>query len=294
MDAAASQCRPIWIYTYSVAGKASASAQLPENPSPNVFGPGAESTWSNTPTVTYQPVLGDRFTKSLLQPVPPAAIFQLLQGGWPADLLLRTVVGSINRLRNNSLGMAADADFGQMVEAFSRIQRSGGLGIRVEPRKNGSAGVIVLRQGDPSPGLLEDGRQVRQLLGIEEGIGEFEITYGLIPRNRREVAILSRSMLEIIPELGHGVELPATHVADSRATPGRRRAGDAPATALVRIRSGTAARGALKRVTDALRKPATHPVFREDRVRFRNARNARCARTGCRTAFSANLQAASW
>ena len=60
-----------------------ARATLPSRADPNVLSIGGTGNWSNTPTVTYQPLLGDRFTKSLLQPVPPVAVFQLLQGGWP-------------------------------------------------------------------------------------------------------------------------------------------------------------------------------------------------------------------
>ena len=229
------------INSYAVAGKASAGASLPGGTDPNVFNLGAEGTWSNTPTVTYQPLLGDRFTRSLLQPVPPAAVFQLMQGGWPADLVFRTAARSINGLRNDSYGIGADPAFRELVETISRIQRAGGLGIRVEARKDGSAVVVVLRKADMDAGLLEDIRRVRELLGLEKGIGEFEVTYGLVPRGPREVAMLSRSMLELLLELGFGIELPASHATDGRATPGRRQAGDAPASALVRIHSGTAA-----------------------------------------------------
>lgn len=229
------------INSYSVGGKASAGASLPTRADPDVFNLGTDTTWSNTPTVTYQPVLGDRFTKSMLQPVPPAAVFQLLQGGWPAELVLPTVVGSINGLRNDSVGIAAAPGFRQLIEALSRIQSAGGLGIRIEPRKDGSAVIIVLRPGSQDATLIEDGRRVQELLGLEEGASEFDITYGLVPRNRREVAMLTRSMLEIMLQLGFGVELPATHATDGRALPGRRQAGDAKAQPLVRIHSGTEA-----------------------------------------------------
>lgn len=229
------------INSYSVGGKASAGVDLPSRADPSVFNLGADSTWSNTPTVTYQPVLGDRFTKSMLQPVPPAAVFQLLQGGWPAELVLPTVVGSINGLRNASLGLAADPGFNQLVGALSRIQGANGLGIRIEPRQDGAAVIIVLRRGQQDAELTEDGRRVQELLGLEEGISEIDITYGLFPRNRREVALLSRSMLEIMLQLGFGVELPATHATDGRALPGRGQVGDATVKPLVRIRSGTEA-----------------------------------------------------
>ena len=86
------------INSYTVGGNATAHATLPSRTDPNVLVLGGSGNGSNTPTVTYQPLLGDRFTKSLLQPIPPAAVFQLLQGGWPASLVFRTVVGSVNGL----------------------------------------------------------------------------------------------------------------------------------------------------------------------------------------------------
>jgi len=229
------------IDSYTVGGNANAQATLPSRIDPDVLQLGAGATWSNTPTVTYQPLLGDQFTRSLLQPIPPTSVFQLLQAGWPADLVLRTTVQSINGLRNDSFGRGGDPGFFQLTEAMSRIQRAGALGIRVEPRKDGSAVVIVLRQGGTDKEVLEDGRHVRELLGLDAGIGEFDITYGLLPRSGREVAILSRSMLELFLELGFGIELPPAHAMDGRAAPGLWRPGDAEDKPLVRIHSGTEA-----------------------------------------------------
>jgi len=228
------------INSYSVGGKASAVATLPSATDPNVLSLLAEGTWTNTPTVTYQPLLGDRFTRSLLQPVPPSAVFQLLQSSWPADVVIPTVIRSINGLRNDSYGIGADPGFPELVEALSRIQRNGGLSIRVEARKEGAAVVIVLGRSDRDPKLLHDARRVRELLGLAAGIGEIEVAYGSVPRSDREIAMVTRSMMELMVELGFGVELPAAHVTDGRATPGLRQAGDAQSSALVRIRSGTA------------------------------------------------------
>ncbi len=102
------------INSYTVGGNASAGATFPSRPNPDVLQLGATGNWSNTPTVTYQPLMGDRFTRSMLQPIPPAAVFQLLQGGWPANLVFRTVVGSVNGLRNVSVGVAADPGFDEL------------------------------------------------------------------------------------------------------------------------------------------------------------------------------------
>ena len=226
------------INSYTLGGNASAQASLPSRISPDVFQLGGSGNWSNTPTVTYQPVIGDRFTKSMLEPIPPASIFQLLQGGWPATLVFRTVVGSVNGLRNASAGAASDPGFDELIEALSRIQRVGDIGIRVEARKAGGGVVAVIRRAEPGTPVGEDGRRVRELLGLANDISEVEITYGLIPRNRSEVAVLSRSMMEILLQLGFGIDLPAEHASGVRALPGQWQAGEGKARPLVRIHSG--------------------------------------------------------
>jgi len=140
-----------------------------------------------------------------------------------------------------ALWVLADPGFQQLVEALTRIQRAGGLGIRVEPRKDGSAVVVVIRRENQGAEPGKDARLVQELLGLEEGISEFEIVYGLVPKDHREVALLSRSMLEIMLQLGFGIDLPAEHARDGRALPGRWQVGDAEAKPLVRIHSGNEA-----------------------------------------------------
>jgi hypothetical protein len=227
------------INSYTVGGEASAQATIPSRTDPDVLEFGALGRWSNTPTVTYQPLLGDRFTKSLLRPIPPASVFQLVQGGWGANLVFRTVVGSVNGRRNAAYGMAADSAFNELTEAMERIQRAGNIGIRVEPGQGDGGGVlVVIPRAEAGTGPGEDGRRVRTLLGLSEDAKEFEIAYGLIPRKPNEVAVLTRSMMEIMLQLGFGIELPAEHATAGRVLPGQWQPGETPAKPLVRIHSG--------------------------------------------------------
>ena len=112
------------VNSYTVGGNANVQAQIPSHTDPNVFQAGVAGNWSNTPTVTYQPLIGDRFTRSLLTPIPPVSIYQLLQGGWPATVVFQTVVGSINGLRNASTSIAAVPGFLELTEAGCGRRRS--------------------------------------------------------------------------------------------------------------------------------------------------------------------------
>ena len=107
------------------------------------------------------------------------------------------------------------------MKAFSRIQRAGNIGIRVEARKDGGSLLAVIRRAERGTPLGEDSRRVRELLGLEEDVTEFEIVYGLIPRNRNEVAMLTRSMMEIMLQLGFRHRSAGRHAAGGRALPGQ-------------------------------------------------------------------------
>jgi len=137
------------INSHTVGGSGTAQATLPSGSSPDLFAVGGTGAWSNTPTVTYQPLLGDRFTRSLLQPIPPVSVFQLLQGGWPASLVFPTVIASVNGLRNASSGVAADPGFDELTDVLSRIQRAGNIGI--ETQRARTAAVSWSSYASPEP-----------------------------------------------------------------------------------------------------------------------------------------------
>jgi hypothetical protein len=191
--------------------------------------------------VTYQPLLGDRFTRSLLQSIPAVSVFQLLQGGWPADLVLRTVVGSINGLRNTSAGAPADPGFDELCDALSRVQRAGNIGIEVEPRKDGGGVLLVIRRPGIGEARGEDSRRLRELLGLAGDTAQFEIIQSMFPRAPNQVAVVTRSMMEIMLQLGFGIDLPAADVASGRVLAGKRQAGEAEGKPLLHIRSGAEA-----------------------------------------------------
>jgi hypothetical protein len=50
---------------------------------------------------------------------------------------------------------------------------------------------------------------------------EFNLVFGIVPQNDREIAILSRSMLDILVELSGNIEVPEAHVVEKRTFPTR-------------------------------------------------------------------------
>jgi hypothetical protein len=199
---------------------------------------GGTQTWSNTPTISYTPLLGDRFTKALLRPIPPQSVFELIQAGASVEMVFRTMVSSINGLRNSHEGEAADSDFSELVKNISIIETAGGLGLRIDP-KNATLNVL-LPTGEDSTRLSTERKRIRELLKLESLTTEFNIEFGLFPRDNTEIAMVTRSMLEIMLQLGYGIDLPSKHVIEGRVYADSLDAGYQKARILTHIHSGSA------------------------------------------------------
>ena len=63
---------------------------------------GGNATYLDRPTITYTPLAGEKFAKSLLRPIPPSAIFELIQAGYRADYILQMTTRAINGVYNRS------------------------------------------------------------------------------------------------------------------------------------------------------------------------------------------------
>ena len=110
---------------YSIQGQLSAGGQIPGFNKSRPATVGAQVMWADRPTITYQPLTGQRFTKSLLTTIKPQEIMDLVQAGWPVDILFRVAVRSINGIqagtRHRMIAQTEDPRFEKLLEAIQRI-----------------------------------------------------------------------------------------------------------------------------------------------------------------------------
>ncbi len=208
---------------------------------------GAGIAYQDRPTISYTPLTGDKFTKSLLRPITPIGIFQLIQAGYAADFILQVTVRSLNGIKNQATSggqvQPADPAFYPLLEAIRRLQLSQMVSLRLEKRGPEEVGFLVLA-GSRTPQVDQDLKFVMDTLHLKPGKdGEVTLVFGAVPRSDKELAVLSRSMAEILVELAAGIEVPAKDVVERRTVPSARLASaenprDRP---LVRILSGPAA-----------------------------------------------------
>jgi hypothetical protein len=231
---------------YTLESGFSAGASLPANGSNggNTADFGGSIRYTDRPTITYTPMTGDAFIKSLMTPLTPESVFSTIQSGWPADAILLATTARLNGLRNQSVSasgfQAADPRFLRALELLRAIQVSGGMGMRVTSSSNAPyATVLTFESEHVTEQTKADRKELHELLGLAPGANEFKLVAGALPQNDLELAIQTRSLIHLMSVLAADVEVPLEHVAEGRATPGLREAkgNGSPVTELVRILS---------------------------------------------------------
>jgi len=189
------------------------------------FGVSAGGTYTDQPTVTYTPLTGNKFIKSLLTPLTPESVFYVIQSGWPADSILLMTAGALNGLKNGETSSDGTSppnpDFLRALGLLRKIQLSGGVAFRVElGAEKHHASLLTLHRQDISPETLADATELRRLLRLDPAASEFNLVFGAAAANDKEVAVQTRSIMQLMGTMAAQVEVPAADLAEHSATPG--------------------------------------------------------------------------
>ncbi len=188
------------------------------------FSLGTAGKYTDRPTITYAPITGQQFNKSFMTPIPPGAILFLMQSGWPVDMVFPVTVDSINGLRSRVTAgtnqRSGDPVFYRVIALLRKIQKSGAVGMRIVKGKDEKeTTVMFFHQKNITPEIEATLQEVNRLLGLKPGAKEIQVTYGLIPASDREIAMLTRSMLQIMVELATQIDVPPQHVTEGQTIP---------------------------------------------------------------------------
>jgi hypothetical protein len=201
-----------------------------------------QATYTDRPTITYLPVSGQKFARGLVTPIPPPVVVNLIQAGYPADVVLRLSVHAINGIHTRYGGpdrqRPADPQFYPLAEKLQRIQHAGEIGMRIQKTADQDTSIIVFKK-KVSPALESDVAEVRKILGLDPEALEFTVVYGSVAASDREIALLTRPMIEILIDLSSYIEVPAAGLAEGRtfASPGPEVVSGKPVMPLIRILS---------------------------------------------------------
>jgi hypothetical protein len=204
------------------------------------LGPTASVTYNDSPTITYTPLTGERFARTIMGTIPPETILNVLQSGYPADIVFRLAVQSINGIDNRRVagGMSrahvrpANPEFYVLLDQLSRIQNSGDIGVRANAatgtgsvRANAATATGAAARADSltllfrrshSAAVRQAVRNVTSILNLDPETKEFKVVFGAVPTNNKEIAMATRSIFEVLLDIASTIAVPETHVTEHR------------------------------------------------------------------------------
>ena len=159
---------------------------------------------------------GEKFLRGLITPIDPKNIFFMLQAGYAADFILGLTVEGLNGVRNRSTagGTVREADpaFVRALELLREIQAAGAFGMRVEEDKSkNQTAVMFFRRDDVGPDIVAKAAEVRRLLKLPAEQQKFALNYSPVRGADNELAVNSRSMLQIMSAFASYMDVPKTH-----------------------------------------------------------------------------------
>jgi hypothetical protein len=183
---------------------------------------GAQAIYTDRPTITYVPMTGEKFLRGLITPIDPKHIFFMMQAGYAADFLLGLTVESLNGVRNRSAAgggvREADADFIRALELLREVQAAGAVGMRVEEDKaKAQTAVLFFRREDLPANIVEKAAEIRRLLKMSTEQQKYTLAYSPLRGSENELAVNSRSMLQIMQAFASYVDVPEAHLKERRA-----------------------------------------------------------------------------
>jgi len=213
---------------YSLQRSAAATASIPTfylgpaaNATTSTIGGAIGVTHNDSPTITYTPLQGERFARSMMTSIPPGSIMNVLQAGIPVDVVLRLAVQSINSIDNRRVAggisrehvRPADPAFYTLLEQLGRIQNAGDVGVRAAPKTDE---LTLIFRPNRSAAVNQSVRNVIKVLGLDPASREFRVAYGAVPRDNKEIAILTRSIYEVLLDISYTINVPDAHVLERR------------------------------------------------------------------------------
>ena len=204
---------------YTLEGSVSLAGTLSSNSAVqgDFLNMGTSGKFTDRPTITYSPVTGEKFHKSFMTPVPPKLLLYLMESGWSAEMVLPLTVDAISGLRSRKAAgkntRTGSQDFYRVISLISNVKDSGSMAFRIVKGSDDKETTVVFFYKDEIPSEVEEQRdEIRSLLNLSKTQDQVTVKYGLLPQAKDEIAILTRSMLQMMITLSTLIEVPKDHI----------------------------------------------------------------------------------
>jgi hypothetical protein len=207
-----------------VADDSGASYSFSEGATPlgNRFSFSLFPKYEDKPTITYQPLQGEKFVKSMLEQISLDVLLLLNNSGWSVERIFRLCVQDINGIRN-ALGASGPTpdyapeykDFLIVAELMRTLQKRNLSNVEYELVDGKSTLVFSLAKEALE---LPETLKLVEMLRLTLGKTEYPIRMNDVDHNPNTIRLRTRSVMGILYLLSQSVEVPQEDVRRGKLT----------------------------------------------------------------------------
>lgn len=177
----------------------------------NTFNANARVGWVERPTITMQPLQGERFVTQMLTPIPLDTLLLLVHSGWSIERVLRVCVQHVGGVPNapTAAGPTPSVapefrEFQRLAALLRRLQLARGFDLGLEGEEGKRE--LVLRLTEHA--AEDDAAELRALLGQAPDARRLVLVPSLTRGAPGRVGIGTRSLMGALFYLSQGVQVP--------------------------------------------------------------------------------------
>ena len=178
--------------------------------------------YEDKPTITYQPLQGEKFVKNVLEQISLDVLMLLHNSGWSVERIFRLCIQDINGIRNapGASGPTPDyapeyKDFLTVAELMRTLQRQNFINLNYELIDVEST--LVLSFAEEALELPETLKLV-EMLRLTPNKTDYPLVINVMDHNPNHVSIRTRSVMGILYLLSQSVEVPQEDVRKGKLT----------------------------------------------------------------------------
>jgi len=188
--------------------------------------PGVGVEYSQSPTISYTPLRGEDFLRSVLSSISLEAILVMTQSGWSIERVFGITVERMNGLYNApsasgptpTLEPKRHEDFARVLEIFRHLQREGvmeiGPNIEIDKEENlnkKQTELVMLFIPDNSEQIESEGIELESLLGTTAVDHRVIISSDFLNKKPNVLGLRVRSIMSVLFYLSQNIKVPDEH-----------------------------------------------------------------------------------
>ena len=197
---------------FTVSGSAGGSS-LGQTPMGAV---GSASEYYTQPTISYAPMQGEEFVKSLLAPIDLEKLYRLMHSGWSLRRIFGICIERINAIENAPTASGPQPahppvnheQFLRLIDLLELLHQHQAIRLDTDIKAN-----QTYLHLDTSR-LPSETKQLQKLLELDMSLPRYRLGENILLYDDDLIVFHTRTMMGVFYYLSQGIETPAEHISD--------------------------------------------------------------------------------